>query len=749
MGATLFFPILLAALPAVGTLPVDDADSVASYHQLPPIEVTAPLKQRGELFDQPIAGTSFNMARIESERIETQKDFSLSSPNLYLPDYGSRMTGSIYVRGIGARMEQPSMGLYLDNVPILNKNNYEFDFYDIRRADILRGPQGTLYGRNSIGGVINIFTLSPLDYQGVRAYAGYGNGNTADVRASVYQRPNDRFGWSLSASHHSSDGFFTNVYDGSNADRILSEGIRTRLQWQPSDRLFIDNTLSFNHVNQRGFAYAYYDTLTGTTGDVDHNDPCKYYRTGIVNGTTVRYDAGRVRLQSVTSYQYMDDRMTMDQDFLPVSMFTLVQAQREHAVTQELLLRSLDDSRRWQWLTGAFGFYRLNRMNAPVTFKRDGIETLIEANATAGLQMVYPGAELFIREEEFEISSRFRLPSYGVAAFHQSSYDVDRWRFTAGARLDYEHVGMKYDNQAAFHYLFTATGSDYTRLFSEMHGRENLSYLEVLPRFTAMYRFPLGNAYATVTRGYKAGGINTQIFSDILQNKMTEDLVAELGLKPAGNDLRITYKPETSWNYEAGAHLSLLDGRLRAAVAAFYIDCRNQQITVFPAGQGTGRMMSNAGKSRSYGAELSAAYSAGSLHFDASYGFTDAQFIEYDDNKTDYSGNKVPYAPRNTAYLAGEYRYDIAGGLLDRVSFRVDWRGAGKIYWNEDNSASQGFYGLLGGAVSLRAGRYTLDVWGRNLTGKAYNTFYFTSIGNTFVQKGKPRQYGVSLKFII
>lgn len=745
-------PLLLLSAPV---LLAGEPDSVATYHTIAPVSVNAPLKQRGELFGQPLASTSYNLMRMEGEQINTQKDFSLSTPNLYMPDYGSKMTSSIYIRGIGARMEQPSMGLYLDNVPILNKNNYEFEFYDLRRADIMRGPQSTLYGRNSIGGVINIFTLSPFDYQGIRAWAGYGNGNTADVRASVYQRSGERFGWSVSASHHSSDGFFTNEYDGSHADKILSEGVRIRLQWNISERLFIDNTLSVNYVDQKGFAYAFYDVETGISDDINHNDPCKYRRTGVVNGTTVRYDAGKFTFQSVTSYQFLDDKMTMDQDFLPVSMFTLVQAQKEHAVTQEIIFRSNADSRRWHWLTGAFGFYKHNRMNAPVTFLQDGIDNLIVANANKGLQMIFPGEELFIRESEFEISSHFRLPTYGLAAFHQSSYDLGRWRFTAGVRLDYEHVGMTYDNYSAYNYMYTAVGPYFKELASQMHGKESLSYLEVLPRIAAMYNFHPGNAYAIVTRGYKAGGINTQIFSDVLQNKMAEDLIVELdrelglGMRPAVNDINITYEPESSWNYEVGTHLVFLDKRLQLELAAFYIDCRNQQITVFPTGQGTGRMMSNAGKSRSYGAELSAVYSAHNFRLEADYGFTDARFIEYDDNQNDYSGNKVPYAPRNTAYLAGEYHFFPRSKPLDRVTVRADWRGAGKMYWNEDNTASQGFYGLLGGGVSFMAGPYTLDLWVKNITGKEYDTFYFKSIGNTFVQKGKPRSYGLSLRFAL
>ncbi|MCD8071746.1 MAG: TonB-dependent receptor, partial [Alistipes sp.] len=737
----MILPFLFSILPVAPS--ATDADSVSFLYELPRIEVTAPIKQKGGLFDQPIAGTSLNMARIEGERITTQKDLSLVTPNLYIPDYGSRMTGTIYIRGIGARMEQPSMGLYIDNVPILNKNNYEFDFYDIRRADILRGPQGTLYGRNSIGGVMNIFTLSPQEFQGVRASAGYGNGNTADVRASVYRRQSDKFSWSLAMAHHSSDGFFTNEFDGSRADRILSEGVRSRLQWKLSENLFVDNTLSFNYVDQRGFAYAYIDPVTGRADNVNHNDPCKYYRTGLVNGTTVRYDGPRFQFQSVTSYQFMDDRMTLGQDFLPTSIFTLVQAQKEHALTQEVIFRSRDSFRRWQWLAGAFAFYKHNRMDAPVTFKEDGIQQLILENANKYIEEFLPGNSLTVEEDMFVISSRFTLPAYGMALFHQSSMETGRWKLTAGLRVDFEHIAMRFDNYGAFNYNLSMAGPGYNLLETTMHGKESHSYFELLPKISAMYRFTQGNIYATVTRGYKAGGFNTQIFSDILQNKMREDLImAVMGLTSKENKTKTSYEPESNWNFEAGGHFDLLSDRLRIEAAAFYIQSRNQQITVFPPGQSTGRLMSNAGKSRSYGVELSAGYHMRNLIVDASYGFTDAQFLQYNDNQNDYKGKKVPYAPRNTVYAGGEYRFEIAKGFIDRISLRIDWRGAGKMYWNEENTASQGFYGLWGSDISFKAGNYRLDLWGRNLSGKKYNTFWFKSMNNIFVQKGKPRQFG-------
>ena len=123
------------------------------------IEVTASLKSDDAL-RTPIASTELAMSRIERMGVSSIKDVSLIAPNFYQPNYGSSITSSIYVRGFGSRIDQPVLGVTIDDIPLMNKNAYDFDFYDIRKLELLRGPQGTLYGRNTSGGVMNITTLS-------------------------------------------------------------------------------------------------------------------------------------------------------------------------------------------------------------------------------------------------------------------------------------------------------------------------------------------------------------------------------------------------------------------------------------------------------------------------------------------------------------------------------------------------------------------------------------------------------------
>jgi outer membrane receptor protein involved in Fe transport len=292
---------------------------------------------------------------------------------------------------------------------------------------------------------------------------------------------------------------------------------------------------------------------------------------------------------------------------------------------------------------------------------------------------------------------------------------------------------------------------EYKLLPVEMDGRQRKAFFEVMPKIAVMYATGVGNLYATVAQGYKTGGYNTQIFSDILQNRMMNRMMSDLGVYFSGYEpgydveSAISYQPEYSWNYEAGGHFRLLNGKLFVDAALFYMDCRNQQITVFPPGKSTGRLMSNAGRTRSSGAELSANYRYRNLHLTGNYGYTHATFIVFDNGNDNYSGKRVPYAPVHTVSASCEYRVDLSRKWIDRILFNVGWQGVGKIYWNENNTLSQPFYSLPDAYAALKKGSVTMGLWGKNLTETHYATFYFKSVGNSFVQRGKPLQMGVFL----
>ena len=378
------------------------------------VQVTA-IKQGLTLRNRPVAASVVGRETIERRGVTAIKELSQLVPNFYIPDYGSRMTSSVYVRGLGARIDQPVMGLNVDNVPYLSKDDYDFDLADIERIEVLRGPQSTLYGHNTMGGVMNIYTLSPLAYQGTRLGAEYASGNTLRLRASTYHRPSPRTGVSLAARFMHGDGFFTNEYTGRTCDWERSGGARMRLQFRPDERWSIDNTLAFGMLRQGGYPYA-----SAATGRIAYNDPCGYRRTTLNDGLTIRYAADGWEIASITSYQYSDDRMTLDQDFLPESYFTLTQAKQDHGLTEDIVVRSRGEG-RYGWLVGAFGFYRHRSMQAPVLFKEDGLERLIADKAEQ-----YTGLRPHFASDRMALDSDFRNPTWGAALYHESQFRLGR-----------------------------------------------------------------------------------------------------------------------------------------------------------------------------------------------------------------------------------------------------------------------------------------------------------------------------------
>ncbi len=732
--------IVFSTLPMWAT----DTEAVADTITLGDVNVTA-IKQGADI-DLTTASTVLDRREVERNGIVTVRGVSDLVPNFFLPEYGSRMTSTIYVRGLGARIDQPSMGLNIDNVPVMCKENYDFDIADIARVEMLRGPQSTLYGRNTMGGLMNVYTLSPMQWQGTRAIAEIASHMTMKVGASHYSRINDKLGIAGGIYYTTTSGQYTNQYNGKKCDWERQGAGRLKLVWQPSSSLMLSNTLSASISRQGGYPYEWVET-----GQIAYDDTCFYRRTSIMDGLTITKHFDHWSLSSITSYQYLDDNMTLDNDFTPLPYFTLTQARREHAVTQDVVARG-DDSRAYKWLVGAFGFYRRYRMDAPVTFKDTGIARLIEDH----INSVNPYYPVVWNERSFVLGSRFTNPTWGVALYHQSSYDWKRFTFTAGLRLDYEHASLNHHSEThtGYRVIDAATGEIFHSNNIDIDDGGSLSkhFTEFLPKFSITYHLPTAgesSIYASVSKGYKAGGFNTQMFSDVLQQRLMG--IMGIGAAYDINDI-VGYKPEKAWNYEIGGHFESANRRVRGDLALFYIDCSDRQMTIFPDGTTTGRIMTNAGKTRSVGAEASLGVNfTDNLGMNLSYGYCDARFVRYNDGKADYKDKHVPYCPQHTLFAQAFYTYNFKGGSDWAQSITIDanLKGTGEIYWNEANTQRQPFYALLGSSITLAGKHYSLQLWGRNLTGTRYNTFYFVSISHEFLQRGRSRMLGATLRINI
>ena len=723
---------------------------VSDYKQVLPLERIA----------SPV--TEVNLAQMEDRGIDDIKKLSSLVPNLLIPDYGSSMTSSIYLRGFGSRIDNPVIGLYVDDIPVMNKNSYDTGMYDIADAALLRGPQGTLYGRNSMCGVLALNTLSPENYHGAKLSLEYGNANSVLAKLSAYGKS---VGVSLAYRH--TDGFYLNTYDNEYVDKSDALNFRLRAWKQLRRDLVFENILSASLTSQGGYPYREYDQESGVLAPVAYNDPCGYRRLTASEGLKFKYMTKNWTLNSVTSLQFLADEMEMDQDFTARSMFTLKQTQKEGALTQELILKPEASWRRpwWNWQTGFFGFAKYNSMSAPVRFKQDGIQDLILANANSGIQSVFgPGAGLSFRENEFDIASDFGVTVAGAALYHESYFTFGRWTLTAGLRLDYEWTGMDYDSHALVNCRLVLPFMDtgYVPCETVYQGWKDFDYLEFIPKVSALYDFGKVQLFAAFSEGYKSGGFNTQIFSDILQNMLMSDMMKTMmsgmqggasgGMSGASSESNVSaddtaYKPEKSLNVEVGARFAFDKGphRFSGAASIYSIMCIDQQITVFPSGSSTGRMMANAGNSRSIGAEAEFGYGFRNFSLSMSYGFCDARFTNYSDGLADYAGNRIPYSPEHTLNARVQYRWDIGNDYFRSITAGAEVSAMGKIWWDESNTLSQPFYAVLGADVRGHFKWFDVFLRGENLTASDYAVFYFKSVGKSFFQMSKPLRLTVGL----
>lgn len=713
MTGVLLISLLLATVPVQDTLQAGTV--VALKESIPLSQVASPV-------------SSIRPERMRATGTYRPNSLSGMVPGLHIPDYGTSMTSTIYLRGLGSRMENPVLGLYVDGIPILDKNAYDFDWEAVRSVTLLRGPQGTLYGRNSMGGVLAIRTLAPSDGARPNVHLEYGTAQSVRAGAS-FTTGNHAF----SATFRHTDGVFRNAYKQELCDPF--DGLNARWKWEkPSgDRLFLSHVLSVGLSREGGFAYGLH--REGEDLPVSYNDEASYRRLFVMDGFKLRHRGDRLVLDGTASVQYLLDDMRMDQDYTERSIFTLQQKQNSGAGTLEVLVRKADTKARWQPTGGVFAFFRGNHMHAPVTFKRDGIQTLILDNANAHIPADI--GYLSISDEEMPVTSDFDILSWNVALFHQSVYRTGAWLLTAGVRIDYEGAWMGYDCLTLLHYRFIPTMKADKALNVPYTGSIGHSRIEVLPKLSVLYEAAEGlRFFSTLSKGYRSGGFNTQIFSDILQRQTMNATMKDLGVYFDQPTAIVTaehteYDPEEAWNMEVGGRWSR--EHFRAEVSAYWMEVRNRQLTVFLPGQSAGRMMTNSGRGRNVGVETEAEARVKALTLRAAWSWC----------RTD---DGVPYVPEHTLFAGASYSIDLNGCRLKGDAFL---RGAGPFWWNEEHSLQEPFSARLGACITLAFPKWEWYVRGENLTGTESHSFYFKSMEKEFFAAGKPRMLytGISLNF--
>ena len=671
-------------------------DSITMSYTVDEVVVEG-FKSNNHIERKPISANLLTANTIKERNITSLKDISALVPNLYISNYGSKLTTSTYIRGIGSSINSPSVGLYVDGVPFFDRAAFDFNILEVDRIEVLRGPQGTIYGRNTMGGLINVYTKSPLTTKGTFINASAANHETYNISGSQYGQIGKKLGYAASAGYYHTDGFFFNTYNSRKADRSDNFIGRINLAWKATDRLMFNLISVYEYSDEKGYPYRLYNDSTGQTSPINYNAPSYYRRNMSTTGLNVRYKTDKIELSSQSSFQFFDGKHGLDQDYGPTDEFYLYLNQYQRMVSQELNIKSTHKS-NYEWLFGAFGFYQNYTFNNEAQYRLP----------------MYMGLKTY---------QDIKNPSKGIAFFHQSTFNnlfVDRLSAIIGVRYDFERIK---DRTILSNYM------DRTGMITQPMRKGDKNYSQFTPKVSLQYSFAKNDiVYASVARGYKAGGFNS-----------------------AGSDkVPYEYDPEYSWSYEVGTKATCFNGLLYTDISLFYINWHDQQVTQYELG-GSGLIVYNAGKTHSKGFEINV-HSApiDNLLLTAGYGYTHAKFKKFETSTANYTNNFLPMVPRHTVSANANYSLHISNSsVIDKIVFDVLYKGIGKMYWREDNVPEQPYYGLWDGQISFVKNDLSLDLWTKNIFDTRYNSFYVRSKNGDFVQMGRPFTCGVnvSMKF--
>ena len=728
--------IALLMIPFITYANTDEyfAEDSTGVKDIEEIVIVSTPKETHKLRQTPVAASLFDEMMLNNTQTTSLKELSQYVPNFYMPDYGSSLTSAAYIRGVGSRINTPAVGLYVDNVSYADKSAYDIELMDAERIDILRGPQATLYGRNSMGGIMRVFTRNPFRYQGTDIKLGVTLKDLGyHVSASHYQKINSHVAFSANGYYKHSKGFFRNVTRNERVGGKETAGGRARVIWMPNNDWKIDYTADYSYREDLGYPYYYLGSAiekeeqkATDKGHIIYNDPSFYRRSLFNTGLNVQFHADRFVMTSVTAYQHLNDNMTMDQDFIDESYFTLCQKQRINSWSEELTFKSRYN-KQWEWINGIYALYQNNSTQSPVSLTDRFMNTVFD-KANVAMQASGMSLSMNMHQSPFVADGRFDTPVTDLAVFHQSTFNnlfgQEGLSLSAGIRIEYERLRLKHHYGGGMDYDIRLTSPmmplTLTNLSNEVYltGDMQHDYIQWLPKVALQYQLnKKNNLYVSWSKGYRSGGYNIQMFSDLVQGSMrskmmesTREKTREELEKPMYNRMpesvkqmivnqipkedflgtaaQTYYKPEYSYNYEVGGHFSFAEDKIQMDAALFYMDIYNQQISKFVS-SGLGRIMENAGRGRSYGAEVAM---KGSLYenritWNVSYGYTRSVFKKYEiqsadaanqQESIDYNGNYVPFVPQHTMAAGIEYYHPLNGHFLKGFFIGVNTTGAGE-----------------------------------------------------------------------
>lgn len=665
------------------------------------------------LEDLPRSVTPISSELLRDAGVQSIEEAARFVPNALVTGFTARRLSFPYIRGVGSGQGDPAVATFVDDVPQLSVSSTNLSLVGLDRVEMMRGPSGALWGRNTIGGAINLITKQPEWQPGAELFASGGNfgAQRYQVRATG-PVTDDTLAASVSASHERRDGFTENRFTGNDIDSRESTFARTQLLWTPDDR----NSLRFSLYGEEARDGGFVLSSLGPTPFGDAGLKADPYRVNqdfegrtsrdILAGSMVwKHDGDGFAFTSISSAQTWEIEESADFDFSQIDGVRRFTAEEEDYAYQEFRLQSDGDydpsdleSTGMRWLFGLSGFYSEEQRSAANEFRQGGVGVLF------GQQQV--GTD----------QSAGDFQSWAVSAYGQVSALLGNGFEVSGAlRYDVE------DKQAGINRTFTAGGFAVPLASTD----EERSFSRVLPRASVTYR-PSDNVmtYLTIARGFKAGGFN---------------LTAPQGQETFGN--------ETSWTYELGLKTTLLDDRVQANAAIFFVDWEDMQLSQFD--QSAGGFVSNAGESTSRGVELEVVGEVSdALTVFGTAGYLDTEFDRFTDQfGQDATGKSLPFAPDWTVGAGAQYRHQM--GERYAAFARVDYFHVGQFYYDAANLGGEQ-YDLANVRVGVDYDSWRVDLFVNNAFDQDYVSLAFQANPadpTQFVgQNGAPRTFGLSVR---
>jgi iron complex outermembrane receptor protein len=640
-----------------------DISGGKNEYRLETVTVTAQ-KQEENVQDVPVSITVVSEQEVEDANIESIEDVADFVPNFMINDEGGSGMNSPVMRGIYAVTETltVSSGLFVDGVPFLSPTGYEDTVLDIERIEVLRGPQGTLYGKNTETGAINIITRQPDNEFRAKLSADVGallSAETGDRLKQAYSLnlsgpiQTDKLFIGIAGKFYQKDGFIKNTITGDTTDDRENWFGRAHLRWTPSDRLdisFIASSLGYDdeavNMNLTEYGTAAFGLSEAEDRKVASNIQGYNKARSNTQSLKIKYNfTDSLALTSVTARREYHDRSLTDWDFSPT---TLMHGDKDNTYTkisQELRLDSSTDKMKW-----LIGLYYDNDENE-IDMVTDSVYSMMAST----------------KRRDFDGDA--------YAAFGHISYALTQ-RFRVIGGLRYETQEQEYEN----HIQNTKTDE---------------SWNEVSPKLGLEYRWtPAMMSYASVSRGYRSGGFNT-----------------------SATDPRYTsYDEEKLWSYEIGTKCLFWDDRLMLNGCIFLMDISDMQVT--EAVSPVESYMTNAAEATAKGFEVEmTARIADGLMLMGGFGYIDIEFDEFKDALGDYEDNKNPYAPEYTFNIGAQYRFQ--NGLYARA----DLIGYGEMYLDRANKYKRDAYEIVNAKIGYETEHFDIYLYGKNIFDEEYNSY--------------------------